>query len=208
MVRASATTTFFWTAWITTTPRYPGIAGGVLGADPESTQEFRVITNNFNAEFGRNTGAIIDVVTKSGTNDFHGNAYEFGRWNALAAPETGSTGPMPATQDPYTRNQFGYSIGGPIIKNKTFFFFNDELDRFRTTLTNTATVPTRPSRQACSTYFGRSSRPDPGWRKQRDAGHRSDCFEIQPRLRPCPPTRPCRRFSRCIRTRPSTTETD
>ena len=55
----------------------------MLSANPDSTQEFRVITNNFNAEYGRNTGAIIDVVTKSGTNTFHGNAYEFGRWNAF-----------------------------------------------------------------------------------------------------------------------------
>ena len=61
----------------------PGGVGGVLSADPESTQEFRVITNNFNAEYGRNTGAIIDVVTKSGTNTFHGNVYEFGRWNGF-----------------------------------------------------------------------------------------------------------------------------
>src|SRR5947207_1001408 len=61
----------------------PGIIGGVLSASPDSTQEFRVITNNFNAEYGRNTGAIIDVVTKSGTNSFHGNAYDFGRWNGF-----------------------------------------------------------------------------------------------------------------------------
>src|SRR5882724_6299305 len=61
----------------------PGIAGGVLSANPDSTEEFRVITNNFNAEYGRNTGAIIDVVTKSGTNSFHGGVYEFGRWNSF-----------------------------------------------------------------------------------------------------------------------------
>lgn len=125
----------------------PGIAGGVLSANPDSTQEFRVITSNFNPEFGRNTGAIIDVVTKSGTNDFHGGAYEFGRWNGFGGARDwfnprfnsdGSTNRM----NPYIRNQFGYSVGGPIIKNKTFFFFNEELQRFRTTLTNSAQVPT------------------------------------------------------------------
>jgi len=58
----------------------PGIPGGALAANPESTEEFRVITNNFNAEYGRDTGAIIDVVTKSGGNQFHGNAYWFGRY--------------------------------------------------------------------------------------------------------------------------------
>jgi hypothetical protein len=126
----------------------PGIPDGVLSANPDSTQEFRIITDNFNAEYGRNTGAIIDVVTKSGTNQFHGGAYEFGRWNGFGGardwfnPATDANGNH-TTMNPYVRNQFGYSIGGPIIKNKTFFFFNEEFERFRTTLTNTATVPTQ-----------------------------------------------------------------
>src|SRR5579859_4062022 len=63
----------------------PGFAGtGITTINPDSTQEFRVITNNFLPEFGRNTGAVIDIVTKSGTNQFHGDAYEFNRVNALA----------------------------------------------------------------------------------------------------------------------------
>jgi Carboxypeptidase regulatory-like domain len=70
----------------------PGTAGGVLSANPDSTEEFRVITDNFNAEFGRNTGAIIDVVTKSGTNQLHGSAYYFGRWDSEAL----ATGSIPA----------------------------------------------------------------------------------------------------------------
>jgi hypothetical protein len=127
----------------------PGGQGSVvLSSSPESAQEFRVITDTFNAEFGRNTGAIVDVVTKSGSNGLHGDAYEFGRWNWLGGardwfnknidPETGKLEKL----NPYVRNQFGYSVGGPIIKNKTFFFFNEEFQRFRTTLTNQATVPT------------------------------------------------------------------
>src|SRR6185369_1077622 len=119
----------------------PGGVGGVLSADPESTQEFRVITNNFNAEYGRNTGAIIDVVTKSGTNTFHGNVYEFGRWNGFGGARDWFNR-VGSPQDPYVRNQFGYSIGGPIKKDKTFFFFNHEMQRFATTLTGSATVPT------------------------------------------------------------------
>jgi len=130
----------------------PGIPGGVLSANPDSTEEFRVITSNFNAEFGRNTGAIIDVVTKSGTNSFHSDVYEFGRWNGFGGARDwfnpASQGPM----NPYVRNQFGGSIGGPIIKNKTFFFFNEEIDRFRTTLTNTATVPTKGFKTGIFTY--------------------------------------------------------
>ena len=132
----------------------PGGVGGVLSSSPDSTQEFRVITNNFNAEYGRNTGAIIDVVTKSGTNDFHGNAYEYGRWNAFGGARDWFNRPDAGPQDPYVRNQFGYSIGGPIRKDKTFFFFNHELQRFRTTLTNYAIVPTPEFKTGVFSYFG------------------------------------------------------
>jgi hypothetical protein len=132
----------------------PGGMNGVLSSTPDSTQEFRVITNTFNAEFGRNTGAIVDVVTKSGTNAFHGNAYEYGRWNAFGGARDWFNRADAGPQDPYVRNQFGYSIGGPIRKNKTFFFFNHELQRFRTTLTNSATVPTAAFKTGVFTYLG------------------------------------------------------
>ena len=69
----------------------PGIPDGLLSANPDSTQEFRVITNNFNAEYGRNTGAIIDVVTKSGTNGFHGGLMNSGAGTASVVLETGLT---------------------------------------------------------------------------------------------------------------------
>jgi hypothetical protein len=118
----------------------PGIPNGILAINPDSAQEFRVITNNFNAEYGRNTGAIIDVITRSGTNNFHGDAYWFGRYNALGARNFFNR--PPDKQDPYVRNQFGFSIGGPIIKDRTFFFINNEYQRFRTTLTESSTVPT------------------------------------------------------------------
>jgi hypothetical protein len=143
----------------------PGIPDGVLSANPDSTQEFRVITNNFNAEYGRNTGAIIEVVTKSGTNQFHGGAYEFGRWNSFGGardwfnPAIDSTGAS-TRMNPYVRNQFGYTIGGPIIKDKTFFFFNQEFDRFRTTLTNTATVPTQGFKNGVFNYTTTDQNPD------------------------------------------------
>lgn len=123
----------------------PGGQGGVLSGNPDSTEEFRVITDNFNAEFGRNTGAIIDVVTKSGTNSLHGTGYYFGRWNGFGGARdwfNPATGPFASPMNPYIRHQFGFSIGGPIVKNKTFFFFNNEWDRFITTLTGQASVPT------------------------------------------------------------------
>ena len=137
----------------------PGIPGGVLSANPDSTEEFRVITDNFNAEFGRNNGAIVDVVTKSGTNAFHGGVYEFGRWNGFGGARDyfnpSDQGPM----NPYVRNQFGASIGGPIRKDKTFFFFNEEIDRFRTTLTNSATVPTAAFKTGIFNYVRSDRKP-------------------------------------------------
>jgi hypothetical protein len=124
----------------------PGIPGGLAALNPDATEEFRVITNNFMPEYGRNNGAIIDVVTKGGANNFHGGARWFGRYNALGArdyfnhnidPQTGNV----EAQNPYVRNQFGFNFGGPIAKNKTFFFVDADFQRFRTTLTNKSTVP-------------------------------------------------------------------
>jgi len=130
----------------------PGIPGGISSLNPDATQEFRVITNNFLPEFGRNSGAIIDVVTKSGTNQFHGDLYEFNRVNAMAARDFFN--PSPEPQNPFVRNQFGASFGGPIKKDKTFFFVNSEWDRFRTTLTNQAVVPTAAFKSGIFTADG------------------------------------------------------
>lgn len=130
----------------------PGIPGGISGINPDSTQEFRVITNNFLPEFGRNSGAIIDVVTRSGSNQFHGAAYEYNRVNALAARDYFN--PSPDPQNPFVRNQFGFSLGGPIVRDKTFFFVNSEWDRFRTTLTNASTVPTAAFKSGVFNYNG------------------------------------------------------
>lgn len=122
----------------------PGIAGGLNSLNPDSTQEFRVVTNNFSSEYGRNNGALIEVITKSGTNELHGSAYWFGRYSALGArdffnPASGDNG---GPKNPYTRNDFGASAGGAIIKNKLFWFGNYEGQRFITTLTNASVVPT------------------------------------------------------------------
>jgi hypothetical protein len=86
---------------------------------PDSIEEFRVITNSFDAEYGRNSGAIVNVVTKSGTNSVHGSIYEFFRNDVLNAhPFTFVESPKPD----FKQNQFGGTIGGPIKKDKTFFF--------------------------------------------------------------------------------------
>ncbi|MEO6802467.1 MAG: carboxypeptidase regulatory-like domain-containing protein, partial [Granulicella sp.] len=95
---------------------------GSIGVRPsvESIQEVSVQTNTFTAEVGRSAGAIINVITKSGTNSFHGSAYEFFRNTVLNANpfKFGAAIPKPK----WHQNQFGGSLGGPIQKDKTFFF--------------------------------------------------------------------------------------
>lgn len=130
----------------------PGGQSGISSANPDSAQEFRVITNNFDAEFGRNTGAIIDVVTRGGGNQFHGDVYEFGRYNALGARDYFNTKEN-GKQDPYVRNDFGASVGGPLWKDHTFFFLNGEVQRFRTTRTESQTVPTAAYKSGDFTYI-------------------------------------------------------
>jgi hypothetical protein len=84
----------------------------------EAVQEFQVLTNGFNAEFGRSTGGLMNVVTKSGTNEWRGSAFVFLRDDALTADD-----PFGNPPDSFSQQQFGGSIGGPIAKDKAFFFF-------------------------------------------------------------------------------------
>lgn len=106
--------------------------------NPDAVAEFTILTNNYEAEYGRNTGAVINVVTKSGTNEFHGTLYEFNRNDNFEARNFFAT-----QASKLNRNQFGGTIGGPIVKNKTFFFFSDEAIRERQGATESRlTVPT------------------------------------------------------------------
>src|ERR1700752_5353499 len=96
---------------------------------PDSIQEFRVLTNTFDAEYGRNSGSVVNVVTKSGTNSLHGNVYEFFRNTVLNA---GNYCFSPPCQKPkFNQNQFGGTFGGPIKKARTFFFTSSEGRRLR-----------------------------------------------------------------------------
>ena len=85
--------------------------------NPDAVEEFRLITSNFNAEFGRSSGAVVNVVTRSGTNQFHGTLFEFLRNNELNARNF-----FVPTVQPLHQNQFGGSFGGPIKRDKLFFF--------------------------------------------------------------------------------------
>ncbi|MEK6334219.1 MAG: TonB-dependent receptor [Acidobacteriota bacterium] len=129
----------------------PGIPGGIATPNIDATQEFRVITGNFNAEYGRNTGAIITVATKNGTNAFHGGAYIYYRSDAFNARNFFD---ISGKADPQQRRQFGVSIGGPIKKDKAFFFFNYEGDRFDQGFTLTRVVPTARARQGNFDFGG------------------------------------------------------
>ena len=94
----------------------------VANPNPDSVAEFRVIENNYSAEYGRNAGGIVSVVTKSGTNSFHGTLYDYLRNNFFDANRffNDQQGlPTPVLK----RNQYGGTVGGPILKNKLFFFF-------------------------------------------------------------------------------------
>ena len=137
----------------------PGVPGsGLVTLNPDATEEFRVITDGYLPEFGRNSSAVIDIITRSGTNSFHGDLYYFGRWNALGARDffnTEATGP----QSPYVRNTFGTSVGGPVIKNKVFFFFNYEGNRFATATTSVATVPDAAFKTGVFTYTDPTAGP-------------------------------------------------
>ena len=148
----------------------------------DAIQEFKIQTSNFSAEFGRSAGAVINVTVKSGTNDFHGTAYEFHRNSALDAKNFFDRPDRPIP--PFIHNQFGGSFGGPIAKDRTFFFVSWEGTRIRKGLTEISNVPTLAQRQG---DFGSRPMFDPDTVRQNPAGsgHVRDRFpnNIIPRNR-------------------------
>jgi outer membrane receptor protein involved in Fe transport len=122
-----------------------GAPGGVLGtlAGVDAIQEFSVLTTNYSAEYGKTSGGVVNAITRSGTNQFHGSLYEFLRNSGLDARNYFDGPKVP----PFRRNQFGGSVGGPIVKGKTFFFFNYEGLRQSLSVTQVNTVPSDNARQ-------------------------------------------------------------
>jgi carboxypeptidase family protein len=149
--------------------RYDGIEGSaIIDASPgnlngevpspfrlqsslENVQEFRVDSNNFPAEFGTGTGGQVSVVTKSGGNQFHGSLFEYFRNDALDAANFFDN--IIGQKAPLRLNQFGGSIGGPIVTNKLFFFFSYEGYRLRAGVNSVEAVPGSANR-LCATPFG------------------------------------------------------
>ncbi|MBZ5669109.1 MAG: carboxypeptidase regulatory-like domain-containing protein [Acidobacteriia bacterium] len=110
---------------------------------PDSIEEFRVMTSTFDAEFGRNSGSVVNVVTKSGTNTLHGNLYEFVRNQRLNARNF-----FEATRPDFKQNQFGGTLGGPIQRDRSFFFLSYEGRRIHQGIPSaTVTVPTAAEQQ-------------------------------------------------------------
>jgi hypothetical protein len=116
--------------------------GNIL-PNPDAIQEFKVQTNSYNAEYGRFASGVINVITKAGTNAYNGSAFEYLRDESLNAKDWGSLLDKP----PLNRNQYGGTLGGPIARNKTFFFGSySGLRQTTSTFLNTAIVPTATER--------------------------------------------------------------
>ena len=119
---------------------------GVLRSTLDSTEEFRVTTSNGNADAGRSSGAQISLVTKSGTNHFHGSLYEYHRPSNMVANDWFIKNQQVSSGEPnrptkYIVNTFGGSVGGPVLKDKLFFFYNYEGQRLATNATVSTTTP-------------------------------------------------------------------
>ena len=127
---------------------------------PDSVQEYRVITSNYGPEYGRASGGVVNVITKGGTNSLHGSAYEFFRPSTFASNSYyNNANGIP--QHRFTRNAFGYSVGGPVVKDKLFFFNNTEWTRVRSSNVVQYYIPTsqfiaasNANTQAFFTKFG------------------------------------------------------
>ena len=133
-------------------------SGFVVRPPPDAVEEFKIQTNSYEAQYGRNAGAIVDVITRSGGNQFHGNAWEFNRVSALAARNYFQT-----TQPEYIQNQFGAALGGPIKRKRLFFFGYFEGFRLKDGTANNLNVPvlSKDERNGNFTVFTKTL-TDPG----------------------------------------------
>jgi hypothetical protein len=129
----------------------PGsVLGGNLGVD--AIEEFSVLTSNYAADYGKTSGGVVNAITRSGTNQIHGSAYEFLRNSKLDAMNYFDVGKIP----PFKRNQFGGTIGGPLVKDHTFFFVDYEGIRQSKGISTLAFVPSQAARNGlmCSDPAG------------------------------------------------------
>jgi len=114
-----------------------------LSPSPDAMREFNMELTDYTAEFGGKSGAVVNVITRSGTNAFHGSAYEFVRNDIFDSQSYFAPPDVPA---PFRENQFGGAVGGPILRNKAFFFVNYDGQRVRNSLSQLFSVPTTAER--------------------------------------------------------------
>ena len=138
----------------------------VVSPNPDAVQEFKILTNNYDAQYGRTSGGIVNQITKSGTNAFHGDGFEFLRNNVLNSRNYFLPPQIP-NAPPFKRNEFGGTLGGPIKKDKTFFFLAYQGERRREAqVTPSLSVPDQAERggdfgELCSAYDGGGNCIDP-----------------------------------------------
>ena len=167
--RAIAPGTSRWTGSTTTIRAPEDRTSRRRGPIPDSLSEFRVVTSNPTADIGRNSGANVLLVTKSGTNEFHGNGFWFYRTPRLNANEW-ATNFNNLGKRQFVQNIYGGSIGGPIWRNKTFFFVN--IQRLAASETPDGQSPGLHSRRAPGIASLCGGRPQPAVRRRRRVGGR------------------------------------
>jgi hypothetical protein len=164
-------------------------SGNPVNPNPDVIQEFRVVTNSFSAEFGETSGAVMQSTTKSGTNEFHGSAFNFLRNDKLNAGNF-----YTHTRPIIRRNQYGGTIGGPVIRNKTFFFYDMQFTKQRgTSAFNNLTVPSPAFREGDFSSLVVNNQPvmifdpattsGPNNQRQPFAGNRIPAARISPAAR-------------------------
>ncbi len=126
-----------------------GFSNQVMQPSPDSVEEFKVVTNNMSAEYGRAAGATINVAYASGTNQFRGSGWEFARRTGLNA--TGFFRPPDGVKPPFERDQYGGVIGGPLIRNRAFFFADFEGFKQTRGMTASTTIPDMAQRNGILT---------------------------------------------------------
>ncbi|WP_353065877.1 TonB-dependent receptor [Tunturibacter psychrotolerans] len=142
------------------------VTGPEVTVPIDAVQEYRITTSNFEPQYGRASGGVVSVVTKSGTNRFHGGAWEFNRLAAYTA-NTVQNAQSGVPKGGYTRNQFGYDVGGPILKDRLFFFQSTEWVRVRSSANQISLVPTpqflAASDSATQAFFAQYGSPAPAF---------------------------------------------
>src|SRR5579864_7471552 len=134
--------------------------GVVYVPNPDAVQEFRILTSNYTAEYGRNAGGVVSLVTKSGTNDLHGSVFEYNRNDTFAA-NSYFNNKNDVPKNTLSRNQYGFGVGGPFVKNKLFWFASYEGQKQTAGETNTVSTFTPEMLQGNFSHAGPGGAPDP-----------------------------------------------